>query len=116
MNWRWTIGRPPRCAAVNPTTGCPLCRMKFCAIGGIWSAGQLEAGGDSMTLEIFGKRLRMDPEFIRKVLDEPAALNNYLWRHVPAMALADVERQFYVFTRDQLAWYLAQYMPALASA
>ncbi len=78
-------------------------------------AGQLEPGGDSMTLEIFGKRLRMDPEFIRKVLDEPAALNNYLWRHVPAMALADVERQFYAFTLNQLAWYLAQYMPALAS-
>lgn len=79
-------------------------------------AGQLGPAGSSLTLEIFGQRLRMDPAIVRAALDDPAAMQGRLWRHIPQSLLAEVARLCYVFTRDQLAVYLTEYMPALASA
>jgi hypothetical protein len=79
-------------------------------------ARQIRPGGQSETLAIFGRRLKRNPAEIRAALDNPAMMDFYLWRHVPAAALAAVERQAYAFTRDQLAVYLTEFMPALASA
>ncbi len=76
-------------------------------------AGQLHPVGSSLTLEIFGKRIRMDPEYIRSVLDDPQAMHGYLWQYVPKSSLAEVETQAYAFTRDQLKIYLAEHIPAL---
>lgn len=78
-------------------------------------ARQIMPGGESETLAIFGRRLKREPSEIRRVLDDPALMQFYLWRHVPAAALVAVERQAYAFTRDQLAVYLTEYMPAFAS-
>ena len=78
-------------------------------------ARQLQPGGASETLAIFGRRLRRDPAEIRALLDDPARMDFYLWRQVPRERLAAVERQAYAFTRDQLAVYLAEFMPACAS-
>ena len=72
-------------------------------------------GGNSLTLDIFGKRLNMESAPIRAALDDPAAMNWHLWRYIPKALLADVERQCYVFTRDQLAVYLTEFMPATVS-
>lgn len=77
--------------------------------------GQLMPDGRSRTLEIFGKRLGKAPALIRSALDDPAEMNQRLWRHIPKALLEAVERQIYVFTRDQLAWYLTRFMPALES-
>ncbi len=78
-------------------------------------AGQLNPGGASLTLEIFGKRLKMDPARLRAALDDPAAMQERLWRFVPQSLLDDVARLCYVFARDQLAVYLTESMPALAA-
>ncbi len=78
-------------------------------------ARQITPGGDSETLAIFGRRLKRDPAEIRAVLDDPALMERYLWRQVPREELALVERQAYAFTRDQLAVYLTEFMPAFAS-
>lgn len=78
-------------------------------------AGQLDPAGDSLTLEIFGQRLGMDPALVREALDDPAAMRRRLWRFVPQSLLSEVTRLCYVFTRDQLAVYLTETMPALAS-
>lgn len=75
-------------------------------------ARQIVPGGHSETLAIFARRLRCDPAAIRAALDDPSALESYLWRHVPASLLAEVERQSYTFARDQLAVYLTERMPA----
>ena len=72
-------------------------------------AEQIEPGGESLTLEIFGGRLRRDPAEIRGTLDDDACLDIYLWRHVPKDLLAEVEQQVYAFTRDQLAVYLTEF-------
>ena len=75
-------------------------------------AGQLAPAGKSLTLQIFGERLNMDTAPIRAALDEAAAMERHLWRHVPPALLAEVERQSYAFARDQLVVYLTEYMPA----
>ncbi len=79
-------------------------------------ARQIMPAGASQTLPIFATRLRCDPAEIRKALDDGARLDHYLWRHIPKALLAEVERQVYAFTRDQLAVYLTEFMPALATA
>ena len=78
-------------------------------------ARQIGSGGESETLAIFGRRLKRDPAELRAVLDDPALMDFYLWRHVPLASLAAVERQAYAFTRDQLAVYLTEFMPAFES-
>ncbi len=78
-------------------------------------ARQISPGGESETLAIFGRRLKRDPAEIRAVLDDPALMKHHLWRHVARENLAVVERQAYAFTRDQLAVYLTEFMPALES-
>ena len=77
-------------------------------------ARQIAPGGESETLAIFGRRLKRDPAEIRAVLDDEALMERYLWRHVPRAELARVERQAYAFTRDQVAVYLTEFMPAIA--
>jgi len=79
-------------------------------------AGQLDPAGSSLTLEIFGQRLKMDPALVRAALDDPSAMQRRLWRFIPQSLLDEVTRLCYVFTRDQLAAYLTETMPALASA
>ena len=79
-------------------------------------ARQIMPGGESETLAIFGRRLQRDPAEIRAVLDDRAQMDLTLWRQVPPSLLATVERQAYAFTRDQLAVYLTEFMPALESA
>ena len=78
-------------------------------------ARQIAPGGDSETLAIFGRRLNRDPAEIRAVLDDPALMEHHLWRHVPRSLLSLVERQTYAFTREQLAVYLKEFMPAFVS-
>lgn len=78
-------------------------------------AEQIRPNGNSLTLDIFGKRLNMDSAPIRAALDDPAAMDRYLWRHIPGALLAEVERQCYAFTRDQLAVYLTEFMPSTIS-
>lgn len=77
-------------------------------------AKQLPPAGESQTLDIFGERLGLPPTLIRAVLDDPAEMDERLWRHIPKTLLEAVERQMYVFARDQLARYLTRFMPALA--
>jgi len=79
-------------------------------------ARQIRPGGASETLAIFGRRLKRDPAELRAALDDPAEMDFYLWRHVPKASLALVERAAYAYTRDQLAVYLTEFMPALESA
>lgn len=79
-------------------------------------ARQIRPGGASETLAIFGRRLRRDPAEIRALLDDPRRMDFCLWRHVPKTALAKVERGAYAYAREQLAVYLAEFAPALASA
>ena len=78
-------------------------------------AEQIRPGGSSLTLDIFGKRLNMETAPIRAALDDPAAMERHLWRHVPRTLLAEVERQCYAFTRDQLTVYLTEFMPERVS-
>ena len=72
-------------------------------------AAQLAPGGESQTVEIFSKRLRCDPDELRRALDEPALLHASLWRHIDPALLADVEARAYIYTRQQLAVFLREY-------
>jgi len=78
-------------------------------------ARQIVPGGESETLAIFGRRLNRDPAEIRAVLDDPVLMDHHLWRHVPRSSLSLVEWQTYAFTREQLAVYLTEFMPAFVS-
>lgn len=79
-------------------------------------AAQLAPAGASLTLEIFGKRLRMDPAQLRAALDDPSEMRRCLWRFVPQSLLEQVTRLCYAFARDQLAVYLTETLPALERA
>ncbi|MYD11957.1 MAG: zinc dependent phospholipase C family protein [Chloroflexi bacterium] len=78
-------------------------------------ARQIAPGGRSQTLSIFATRLKCDPAEIRAALDDPARLEASLWRHIPKALLAEVERQLYDYSRDQLAVYLEEFAPARVS-
>lgn len=109
----WQAGSLRRCEPQNWLPFMPDAILSY------WRdlvAGQLDPTGDSLTLEIFGQRLKMDPALVREALDDPAAMRGRLWRFIPQSLLDEVTRLCYVFTRDQLAAYLTEYMPALASA
>ena len=75
-------------------------------------ARQIAPGGESLTLEIFGARLGREPAELRAALDSPARMGDLLWRHVPQLVLSEVERDVYAYTRDQLALYLREALPA----
>ena len=79
-------------------------------------AEQIMPGGISQTLSIFATRLRCDSREIRTALDDAAQMDDILWRHVPRALLEEVERLCYAYTRDQLAVYLTEFMPALDAA
>jgi len=70
---------------------------------------QIMPDGISQTLNIFSKRLFVEPDFLRVILDTPDKMHQRLWQHIPRDFLADVEAQMYVFTRDQLQVYLTEY-------
>ena len=74
-------------------------------------AQQIMPDGISQTLPIFGARLNSNPAILREALDDPARLDAALWRHIPKALLAEVERQAYAYSRDQLTVYLTEFMP-----
>ena len=78
-------------------------------------AEQIGPARHSLTLEIFAERLKTSTGRIRATLDDPAAMQHALWRHVPRGILQDVESQAYIYTREQMLLYLAEYMSAPAS-
>lgn len=71
--------------------------------------GQITPTGHSKTLEIFSKRLFVEPKFLRNILDKPPLMSNRLWQHVPYDLLLSAEKQMYAYTRDQLHHYLLIY-------
>ena len=79
-------------------------------------ADQLEPQGTSRTLEIFSQRLGIDQREIRRALDDPAALQRHLWQYVPRQLLAQAEKRFYAFAREQLTVYLTESPPCAPSA
>jgi len=70
---------------------------------------QIASTGISQTLAILGKRLSLDPAFLRHILDNPDIMRDRLWQHVPKTLLNTVEKQMYTFTRDQLCHYLTEF-------
>lgn len=70
---------------------------------------QIMPDGISKTLDIFSKRLVVEPPFLRTILDKPDHMNNWLWQHIDPNFLAYVESLMYCFTRDQLQIYLTEY-------
>ena len=72
-------------------------------------ADQIKPEGDSQTLNIFGKRLKLETSYFRGQLDNPDVMLDRLWRQVPQSLLEIVETQVYKFTRDQLIRYLMQF-------
>ena len=69
---------------------------------------QIMPDGISQTLEIFSKRLVVEPPFLRAILDSPSKMYDWLWQHVAKGFLEDAEAQMYAFTRDQLITYLTE--------
>lgn len=70
---------------------------------------QIIPTGRSQTLDIFSKRLFVEPKFLRKILDDPTRMTKRLWQYVPQAYLANVETLMYAYTRNQLQHYLIQY-------
>ncbi len=74
-------------------------------------ATQLQPGGESKTLEIFGGRIGKTPQELRAVLDAPELMQRDLWTHVPPAALADIETRMYAHARAQMLTYLNGAVP-----
>ena len=70
---------------------------------------QLAPGGQSQTLRIFSRRLGCDVATLRDVLDDPEQLHEHLWRHIAPSLLDDVEVRAYIYTRQQLVFYLREF-------
>ena len=73
-------------------------------------ADQIASVGISQTLDILGKRLSLEPSVLRNMIDNPDIMNERLWQHVSQSLHASVETQMYAFTRDQLCFYLTEFL------
>jgi hypothetical protein len=71
-------------------------------------AGQIQPGGDSQTLNIFGGRIGKSPEEMREFLDSTQNMQAGLWDHVTPEILAAVEARMYDHAREQLICYMAE--------
>lgn len=69
---------------------------------------QLQPGGRSQTLDIFGPRANRTPEELRALLDNPAEMQENLWHYIEPAFLKDIEAQMYEHAITQTAAYLAQ--------
>jgi len=59
----------------------------------------------SRTLHVLGERVNKTPEELRFLLDTPTKMHSYLWDYVPQSVLAQIEKDMYTFTREQLMVY-----------
>jgi hypothetical protein len=64
-------------------------------------AEQLENNA-SQTLQIFGSRIHIAPEDIRKMLDDAQDMQRRLWNHISLDFLAEIEERMYRFSREQM--------------
>lgn len=71
-------------------------------------ADQLNPGGQSQTLNIFGERAKRTPDQLRALLDNPAEMQASLWQHISPDLLKAVEAEMYAHAVTQTAAYLAQ--------
>lgn len=62
--------------------------------------------GISQTLHIFGSRIQIEPEQLRKMLDDTKLMQTRLWDNISPSLLAHIEQQMYLFSRKQMLIYL----------
>jgi len=67
---------------------------------------QIEPGGVSETLEIYGARVKKTPDELRTILDSPERLESDLWANVSPALLAQVEAAMTDHAREQMITYL----------
>jgi len=71
-------------------------------------ADQLQTG-ISQTLQIFGSRIQISPEQLRKMLDDTHLMQERLWNNIPPSLLADIEERMYSFARQQMLIYYNEF-------
>jgi hypothetical protein len=63
------------------------------------------APGNSQTLDVFGGRIRVSPEDLRAILDDPTRMTQDLWAYVPEVFLTQVEAHMYDHALSQMLRY-----------
>jgi hypothetical protein len=71
-------------------------------------APQIQPGGVSETLDIYGARLGKTPDDLRAILDPPERMQAELWANVPPGVVAAVEDDMNRYARDQMVAYLVE--------
>jgi hypothetical protein len=71
-------------------------------------ADQLQTG-ISQTLQIFGSRIQIAPDELRKMLDNPQTMQKRLWDNISSPLLHYLEEEMYLFSRQQLLIYLDEF-------
>jgi hypothetical protein len=69
--------------------------------------GQIAQPDASQTLTIFGSRAGLTPPQLRALLDDPDAMHQRLWAHIPHALLENVESAIYAYALSQVQDYLA---------
>ena len=59
----------------------------------------------SRTLEVLSERVDKTVDELRILVDSPTKMQSYLWNNVPRETLAEIEKDMYGFTREQLIVY-----------
>ena len=83
--------------------------MMYCAAGAIWWRGRSPPAAIAKRWRFSGGGSSATRPNCARHWDDPTRMDRWLWRHVPREKLAEVERQAYAFTREQLALYLAEF-------
>ncbi len=71
-------------------------------------APQIQPGGVSETLDIYGARLGKSADDLRAILDSPERMQAELWANVPPSVVAAVEDHMTEYARDQMVAYLGE--------
>jgi hypothetical protein len=92
--------------AVSPENWLPFMPDKIILDWGDFIAQQIST--TSETLQIFGGRIRRDPQELRATLDSAEEMQRLLYQPLSPEFLTDFEEKMYAFAKEQLRIYLSE--------
>ncbi len=99
----------PTLSQANPTNWLPFLPDSDLATWRDYIAGQIEAEGESKTLEILSERIDVPIEELRSQIESPAIMHEHLWQFVTMEAHHQAEEAVYDFTVEQMQCYWNDY-------
>lgn len=101
--------QPSTLCAASPAAWLPFMSDQVLSNWRDFIGQQIQPGGQSQTLAIFGGRIDKTPQDFRLILDSPEQMQSNLWDHIPRELLQGIEKRMYEFAREQLMRFWSEF-------